>query len=324
MNYRAFGATGLSISELVLGGGAVGGLLIDKDDDTRLATVKCALSAGINWIDTAPSYGQGRSEEALGWILKEVDQKPYISTKVNVDTRDMFDVAGQIERSLTESLQRLDSDKVTLLQLHNRIGQQTEGRTIGLGDVLKPYGVLDAMEALRDAGLTDHIGITALGDVTALTKVIKSNRIASAQVYYNLLNPSAGRSMPANWPHYNFTGIIDTCIEHQVAPMNIRVFSAGIIATDERHGREQPLTPGDTVESETHKAQAMFQSINEDYGTRAQTALRFALAQNRLSCVVIGLAEPEYLDEALAAAELGPLPQDGLNAVNDVYSSYVV
>jgi aryl-alcohol dehydrogenase-like predicted oxidoreductase len=68
----------------------------------------------------------------------------------------------------------------------------------------------------------------------------------------------------------------------------------------------------------------MFQSINEDYGTRAQTALRFALAQNRLSCVVIGLAEPEYLDEALAAAELGPLPQDGLNAVNDVYSSYVV
>ncbi|MFC1665505.1 aldo/keto reductase, partial [Pseudomonadota bacterium] len=209
MHYRSFGATGIEVSELVFGCGAVGGLLIDSDDEIKLSTVKRALDAGINWFDTAPSYGQGKSEQALGWILKEVEQQPYISTKVTIDTRDLVDVAGQVERSLHDSLQRLNLEKVTLLQLHNFIGDQTQGRTINVGEVLKPHGVLEAMEAMKDSGLVDHIGITALGDVDAMTKVIKSNRLASAQVYYNLLNPSAGRSMPSNWPHHNFTGIID-------------------------------------------------------------------------------------------------------------------
>ena len=310
------------VSELVFGGGAVGGLLINQDDETRLSAIKRAMSAGINWIDTAPSYGQGKSEQALGWILKEINENPYISTKVNIDTRDMFDIAGQVERSLYDSLERLQLPKVTLLQLHNRIGPTTEGRTISLGDVLKPHGVLDAMEAMRDAGLVDHIGITALGDISSLTKVIKSNRLASAQVYYNLLNPSAGRSMPATWPHHNFTGIIDTCVEHQVATMNIRVFSAGILATEQRHGREQPLTPGDTVESETKKAEVMFQHLGDSYGSHAQVALRFALGQKRLSCIVFGLAEMEHLEEAISAAESGPLPEDAVALIEEAYNTY--
>ena len=178
------------------------------------------------------------------------------------------------------------------------------------------------METMKDSGLVDHIGITALGDVNALTKVIKSNRLASAQVYYNLLNPSAGRSMPSNWPHHNFTGIIDTCVQHQVAIMNIRVLSAGIVATDHRHGKESILTTGDTVESETHKTRILFEAIGDTYGTRAQTALRFALSQDRLSCVVLGLAEPTHLEEALGAIELGPLPPEAMEEINQVYTSY--
>ena len=322
MKYRPFGNTGLQISELVFGGGAVGGLLIDRDDETRVAAVKMAMSAGINWIDTAPSYGEGQSEQALGWILQEVTEQPHISTKVTIDTRNLYDIAGQVERSLDESLQRLNKSSVTLLQLHNPIGQQTEGRTIGLGEVLKPHGVLDAMESLVQSGMVEFIGITALGDIAALTKVIKSNRITSAQVYYNLLNPSAGRSMPAAWPFYNFTGIIDTCMEHHVASMNIRVFSAGIIATEHRHGREQPLTQGDTVATETDKATAMFDQLGEAYGTRAQTALRFSLAQDRLACIVFGLAEIEHLQEALAGQALGPLPTEAMETINDVYENY--
>ncbi|MEO2173359.1 MAG: aldo/keto reductase [bacterium] len=327
MRYRPFGSTGIEVSELVFGGGAVGGLLIDAEDDIKLATIKRALSAGINWIDTAPSYGNGQSEQALGSILtlldKKADAQPYVSTKVNIDTRDLYDLAGQVERSLHGSLERLNLPKVTLLQLHNPIGTQSQGRTIGLGEVLKPHGVLDAMEAMRDQGLIEHFGITALGDVAALTKVIKSNRIASAQVYYNLLNPSAGQSMPAAWPHYNFTGIIDTCVEHQVATMNIRVFAAGVIATDARHGREQPLTPGDSVESETRKAKMIFEELGDDYGTRAQTALRFALARERLSCIVFGLATPAHLEEALSAQKLGPLPSEAMARINRIHAAYV-
>ncbi|MEX0943774.1 MAG: aldo/keto reductase [Pseudomonadales bacterium] len=322
MRYRAFGNTGLEVSELVFGGGAVGGLLINQDDDTKREAITRALAGGINWIDTAPSYGQGKSETALGWLLQEVEAQPYISTKFRIDTTDLFDISGQIERSLHESLERLQKDKVTLLQLHNPIGAQTTDRMIGLSDVLKPHGVLDALENLRHQGLFDHFGITALGDTPSIIKVLKSNRIASAQVYFNLLNPSAGMVLPPSWPVYNFTGIIDTCIEHGVAPMNIRVFSAGVIATQARHGRERPLTPGDTVDSETAKATAIFDVIADRFGSRAQTAIRFALAQPRLACIVFGLAELEHLTEALAAEDMGPLSSDDLALIADVYAHF--
>ena len=62
MRYRIFGRTGLRVSELVFGGGWVGGVLIHQDDATKLKTLRRAMHAGINWIDTAPIYGVGHSE----------------------------------------------------------------------------------------------------------------------------------------------------------------------------------------------------------------------------------------------------------------------
>ena len=83
MRTRPFGRTGLEISELVFGGGYVGGILLHADDDTRRAVLGRALTAGINWIDTAASYGNGASEEAIGWLLSELPaaDRPHISTK---------------------------------------------------------------------------------------------------------------------------------------------------------------------------------------------------------------------------------------------------
>lgn len=319
MEYRDFGSTGLRVSELVFGGGAVGGLLINADDDVRRAAIRHALDAGINWIDTAASYGNGRSEEALGWLLSEIDDDPYLSTKFSVDTTDLSDVVGQIESSLTNSLERLQRDSVTLLQLHNRIGATTDGRTLSVLDILREGGVMEALESLRDQGLMQHFGITAMGETPSVIEVMESGRIASAQVYFNLLNPSAGRGMPASWPVHDFNGILDACERNDVAAMNIRVFSAGVIATDVRTGRERPLTRGDTVESEAEKAQRVFDAVGSEYGTRAQTAIRFALAESRLSCVIFGLAELAHLEEAVAGAAMGPLPQDALGRIARVY-----
>ena len=104
MRYRTFGRTGLQVSELVFGGGWVGGLLIHQDDDTKLKALRRAMEAGINWIDTAPSYGQTRSEQVLGWLLGEIGDKPHLSTKVRLDTARLHDIAGQVERSIHESL----------------------------------------------------------------------------------------------------------------------------------------------------------------------------------------------------------------------------
>ena len=321
MKNRKFGSTGIEISELVFGGGAVGGLLINQDDDTKLAAVKRAMAAGINWIDTAPSYGQGRSEEALGWILKEIPDDPFISTKVTIDTSDMGDISGQIQRSVEASLTRLNRESVTLLQLHNWIGRLTKGYMISADDVLRKGGVLDGLQRIKDQGLTQHFGITALGKTENIIEIIVDGRIASAQVYYNLLNPSAGRSVPSAWEVYSFSGILDACQRNEVAAMGIRVFSAGVIATDDRHGREAPLTKGDTVESESAKAAEVFKEIGLEYNTRAQTAIRFALAQEKLSTVIFGLAEMEHLEEAIAAEENGPLPKEAIQQLQRVYEA---
>jgi aryl-alcohol dehydrogenase-like predicted oxidoreductase len=321
LKYREFGTTGHKVSELVFGGGAVGGLLINQDDETKRAAIKRAMDAGINWVDTAPSYGQGKSEDALGWLLKEIDDDPHISTKFIIDTRDLSDIPGQVERSIEASLQRLERDSVTLLQLHNWIGAETQGRVIAAADILSKGGVLDCLQRIKDQGMIQSFGITALGETPSIIEVIESGRIASAQVYYNLLNPSAGFAVPPAWEVYDFSGILDACEKHGVAAMCIRVFSAGVIATDIRTGREMPLTPGDTVESEEAKAKAVFDSVGTDYGTRAQTAIRFALAQEKLACVVFGLAELDHLEEAVAAQNKGPLPEDGLERLRSAYAN---
>lgn len=321
MRYRDFGNTGLKVSELVFGGGAVGGLLINQTDAVKRQAVKRAMDAGINWIDTAPSYGQGRSEQALGWLLSELDEQPCISTKFTIDTRNLNDIEGQINRSLEESLGRLKLDSVTLLQLHNQIGAESKGRRIAATEILKPGGVIDSLEKLRQQGLISHFGITALGETPAILSVIESGRIESAQVYYNLLNPSAGIRLLDTWPVYDFCSILAACETNGVAAMNIRVFSAGVIATEQRTGREMPLTPGDSVESETEKAARIFAELGDDYGSRAQTAIRFALSENRLACIVFGLAELDHLEEAISAQVMGPLPEDALQRLNRIYAA---
>jgi D-threo-aldose 1-dehydrogenase len=320
MRYRPFGRTGLEVSELVFGGGWVGGILIHQDDATRRAAIERALDAGINWIDTAPSYGDGHSEQALGWLLQDVAKKPYLSTKVRLDLSRLDDIAGQAERSLEQSLERLRCDSVELFQLHNPIGPQTVDQRIGIDQVLGEDGVADAFDRLREQGLARFIGITAIGDTGAVRQAIASGRFDSAQIYYNMLNPSAGQEMPPAWRGHDFRGLIATCREHGVAVMNIRVLAAGVLAADERHGREAVMMPEADLPSEERRARAVVQRLGKRYGTRAQSAIRFALANPDISCVVVGLAELGHLEEALAAAEMGPLPEEALAELREVYA----
>ena len=98
--YRELGTTGIRISEIVFGAGAVGGLVFRPDRDSRLEAVRRALGHGINWIDTAPSYGDGQSEENLGWILKELDADPHLSTKVRIGPDHVDDIPGEVQRSM--------------------------------------------------------------------------------------------------------------------------------------------------------------------------------------------------------------------------------
>ena len=109
------------------------------------------------------------------------------------------------------------------------------------------------------------------------------------------------------------------CAAHDVGVMNIRVFAAGVIASDIRHGREIPITEGGDLPSEARRVTAVFDLLGDVHGTRAQTGLRFSLAEPGISTVVIGLAEPSHLEEALAGAAAGPLPAAARDQVLALY-----
>jgi len=319
MKYRKFGRTGIDVSEVILGGGNVGGILIDPDDATKRAAVRRVLDAGVNWIDTAAQYGNGKSEQALAWLLPECAEQPHVSTKIAVDAQSDVPLADQVEQRFAEGLARLRRDSVDVLQLHNRIGSQVGGRMISVEHVLGRHGVVEGFERLRARGAIKHMGITAIGEAPALCEVIGSGRIHSAQVYYNLLNPSAAKRMPPSWTGHDFGGVIDACRANGVAVMAIRIFAAGVIATDVRHGRESILTANTTLAEEERKAKAVFDAIGSGHGTRAQVALRFVLSHPDVSCAIVGAAELRHLDEALAAQAMGPLPVEVLAKLDGLY-----
>ncbi|XP_013102207.2 uncharacterized protein LOC106083615 isoform X1 [Stomoxys calcitrans] len=124
MKYGIFGRTGLQISKISIGGGTLSPLYGDLDVTEAIATINKAIKIGINYIDTAPFYGQGRSEEILGQALKDIPRSAYyVATKVgryeNTFER-MFDFSAPKTRaSIEKSLQLLKLDYVDVIQIHD-------------------------------------------------------------------------------------------------------------------------------------------------------------------------------------------------------------
>src|SRR5499426_548607 len=323
MRKNLLGRTGLEISELAFGGGDTGGILIRGDETTRITALSRAINAGINWIDTAALYGNGASEEAIGRHLDSLSPRPHVSTKVRVERGDLFDLRGAIERSLTTSLKRLRTDRVALFQLHNQLGEAVGGRP-GLPpeDVLGRGGVADIFARLKEQGLFYASGITAAGDTRACLEVIGSGRFDCAQVYYNAINPSAAwKRAPQTWSAQDFSGIMAACWNKNMGVLGIRVFAGGPLAGAERPEGLAVLTSGTDVDNEMRCAAAFHQALGSEYGTPAQTALRFALGNRDLSTRVIGISNLTDLNEALAAVEKGPLPPAAITRLKDLWAT---
>ncbi|MQA66575.1 MAG: hypothetical protein GEU76_11865 [Alphaproteobacteria bacterium] len=320
MHTRPFGKTGLDASAVAFGCGRTGGLLIDGSDADRRLAVRKALDGGINWFDTAAAYGDGKSEEALGWLLEEVPEDPFVSTKVTVDpSRD--DLPGQVEESLAASLKRLRRKQVTVLQLHNRIDPAAGGKALDLDKLLGADGVVEGLERVREKGLARFIGMTALGDAAAAADAVASGRFDSVQVFYNLVNPSAARPMPDKWTGQSLTGIVAAARATKTAMLAIRVLAGGILAQDKRPERVSMMTKETDPDIEETKAMAVFRVLGDRYGDRPTTGIRFALGCPDLSTVLVGIGAPEHVDVALAAAAAGPLPEAAALELEKLYAA---
>ena len=319
MKISRFGRTEFKISQLTFGGGWVGGILIDPDKEIMHKALSLASEKGINWIDTAESYSEGKSEKNIGDLLPLFSNDKFqISTKARLDPNSSESIVSQIDRKIDASLGRLQRNFVELYQLHNRIQNISDKNNFSVKDILKKGGVADAMEKFKSDGRIKSIGITALGDIDAINEVVLSDCFDVAQIYYNLLNPSASFSSPGKWNDHNFSNLIKNCKSKDMGLMNIRIYAAGYLATDKRHGREIPITFG-IDETELNKRVEKINLIMKDIqGTKAQKALRYGLSNDDMSTIVIGLAEISHLEEALEGYELGSLDKEILRKIEEL------
>ena len=181
--------------------------------------------------------------------------------------------------------------------------------------ITKKNSICDAFDRLKEDGRVKNVGITALGDNKAIKEVVATNRIDTAQVYYNLLNPTAGFYQKGSWNDHDFSSLISECQKNDMGIIGIRIFAAGLLATDIRHGREIPVTNVIDIKEEERRVKKIYDIVGLKYGNRAQFAIRYGLSKNNLSCIVLGLASLEHLENALDAVKMGPLPDDVLEEI---------
>ena len=315
MNYRSFGKTGLKVSEIGFGCGRVGGLLLGSNEAAKRLAVHKALAAGVNWFDTAEAYG---TEAALGALLAEAGADPFVSTKVTIDP-DAPDLAKQIETKVRAGLARLGRDHVTVMQIHNRIDDAGGSGALTAEQMLGP--VAEGFERMQREGAMQFIGFTGLGDTATIVRVIRSGQFHSVQVYYNLINPSAARSMPPRWRGQSLTGILDAARAQRMGVLAIRILDGGIIATDRRPKPVSMMVRQTSEAMEADRSAKALAAFGEGLGSRAQIGVRFALACQDVSVALVGIGDPEHVDSATSAAAMGPLPVDAMARIEQLYES---
>lgn len=312
MEYRTLGRTGLRVSALGFGCGNVGGLIIRGTLAERERAVARALELGINYFDTAPAYGDGQSEQNLGQVLHALKPELYVGTKVRVPPGPPAEIPGAIVRSLDESLRRLGLERVDLLQLHTPITRERGPSSVSASDVLE--AIVPTLSKLVEQGKIRFYGITALGDTPALLEVIGAGVLDTAQVCYNLLNPSAGHVVPDGFPGQDFGRLLVRCRERRTGAIVIRVLAAGALSGhDTRHPiavpTVDPIASGPDYATDVQRARLLGALVEEGHvESLVEASLRFALAAEAVSTVLLGYSSLEQLEYAAACVAKGPLP----------------
>jgi aryl-alcohol dehydrogenase-like predicted oxidoreductase len=328
MEMRTFGRSGLRLSLLGFGCGAVGGLMVRGTPADQERAVARALEAGVNYFDTAVQYGNGESEKNLGRVLRQL--KPanaIVGTKVRLPQSDANRIGEAISTSLEGSLQRLGLERVDIFHFHNAIAAAGGGEAYSIGQVLEE--VVPAFDRLRRQGKTRFFGITANGETDALHQAIDAGVFDSAQVSYNMLNPSAGAALPAGYPAQDYGRLFDHTKAADVGVIGIRVLAGGALSgSPERHpiASPPPAPIGSAVsyEADLARARRLQPLIEEGFvKTLPEAAIRFAIAHPAMGTILVGMASPQQFEQALAAVQQGPLPPEALKRLAALQQDFV-
>lgn len=324
MRYRTLGNTGLRVSEIGFGCGNVGGLMVRGSAEEQQSVVRHALDLGINYFDTARAYGEGKSEANLGRVLRELGAEVTLSTKIRLEADALGDLAGCARRQVQEGLARLGRDSVDVIQLHTRLATARTGGRFAMTpeEVLGPGGVLEAFKQLRDQGRVGFFGFTGLGEPAAIHALIDSGEFHSVQTYYNLLNPSAGQPVPADFDALDYGRVIERARAWGMGVVVIRVLAAGVLSeTPEQGGgsSREPLSPGSDYERDVARARALAWLEEETRDSLSRAAMRFALMHEGVSSVLVGFSNKAQVDAAAACSGAGPLPGSAMARLREMW-----
>ena len=163
------------------------------------------------------------------------------------------------------------------------------------------------------------LGLTALGDTAALHQVIDARVFDSAQVVYNMLNPSAARELPASYPAQDYGRLFDHTEAAGVGVVGIRVLAGGALSgSAARHPiagpAPEPIGSAMSYGADIDRARRLMPLVEEGFAASlTEAATRFALSHPAMGTILVGMATPQQFEDALAAAEKGPLPQAALD-----------
>ena len=304
------------VSPIGFGAWAIGGFWGQVDDDTSMAALHAAVDAGVNFIDTADVYGDGRSERLIARLRRErPGETIYVATKAGRKLPQQTPGGysrKNLETWIDESLRNLEVDALDLLQLHCPHP--------AVYDTSAVFGELDA---LVSAGKIRYYGVSVETCDEAL-KAIRHPHVQSVQIIFNLFRMKPGEVF------------LDEALAQRVAVIARVPLASGLLTGKltsasrfpdddhrqfNRHGEE--FDQGETFSGvpfdEGLKAVEDLRTLVPGGWTMAQFALRWILMHDAVTCVIPGAKTPAQARENASAADLPPLEETTMTTAREIY-----
>ena len=319
MKYRELGRTGWKVSEISFGAWAIGGFWGDVDDRESLAALHRAMDLGVNFFDTADVYGDGRSERLLGRLKRERGEEIIIATKAG-RRLDPHIASGynrdNLRTFIDRSLQNLRTDALDLLQLHC---PPTEA-------YYNPQ-LFEALDDFVKEGKIRYYGVS-VEKVEEALKAIQYPNVQTVQIIFNIF-----RQRPADL-------FFEQAKKRKVGILARVPLASGMLtgkltaqsqfaADDHRafNRSGEAFDRGETfsgVDYETGlQAVEKLRGLVPEGMTMAQFALRWILMFEAVTCAIPGAKYPSQAEDNARAAELPPLTDDTMKAIEDIYESRI-
>jgi L-galactose dehydrogenase/L-glyceraldehyde 3-phosphate reductase len=217
-----------------------------------------------------------------------------VGTKVRLRSAEFGSIAATVTASLDGSLRRLQRDHVDIFHLHNAITTAGDGESLSVRQVLEE--VVPAFQALRASGKLRLLGLTAVGETAALQQVIDAGVFGSAQVVYNMLNPSAGKALPDDYPAQDYGQLFEHTRRAGVGVVGIRVLGGGALSgVAHRHPvaspEPEPIGSALSYKADLSRASRLMPLVTEGFATSLpEAAIRFAIAHPAMGTILVGMA----------------------------------